>query len=326
MARSRGVAVVSATLISLPLIIVWGLVGAVISAMLIAAFTAVALAVRLHALGYSPLRFRWASPAVKPLLALGLASTASAVAHGASDVVSRGITLTNVGAKANGLIQAPVSVTGLLQGVLLGSVGAMSVAVVARASGSAEVRHELHRMLDFVIPFAALGFAVLGATAPLILRVLFSEAFAGAEGLFLPILLYQYTVVLYWIIGSPLLAAGRAGLWLSLELIGAGVKVALTWWLVPILGMEGLPISLVLFALLHLALNILVVDRALGITVAPSRYAGFALGAATIAACFWLPSLGPLGVAATATVIGATVAICVHTFRSTTQESEKGVT
>jgi O-antigen/teichoic acid export membrane protein len=315
MARSRGVAVAAATVLAIPLIVIWGLVGAVASALLIALFTSVALAARLRTLGYSPLSLTWSTPAMKALLALGLTSTASAVAHAGADVVSRGITLASVGTKANGLIQAPVSVTALLQGVLLGSIGAISIAVVARASGPAQMRQELQRMLDFLVPFAVLGFAALGALAPLVLRLLFSNAFAEAHALFLPVLLYQFTVVLYWIFGSPLLAAGRVGLWLALELIGAAAKVALAWWLVPMLGMEGLPLSLLLFALLHLALNIVGLRRALGITIAASRYAAVTLGATAIAACWWLPPLGLLGMGAATVILAATLAVCLRTFR-----------
>jgi O-antigen/teichoic acid export membrane protein len=170
-------------------------------------------------------------------------------------------------------------------------------------------------MLDFVVPFAVLGFAALGAFAPLVLRILFSEAFASAESLFLPVLLYQFTVVLFWMFGSPLLAAGRARLWLTLELVSAGTKVVLAAWLVPLLGVNGLALSLLLFALLHLSLNVLAAHRALGVTVAASRYAGVALGAAVIAACSWLPSFGPLGIAATAVALGITLAVCVRAFR-----------
>lgn len=316
MARWRGLAVAAATVAAVPLILLWGLVGAVASALLLALFTAVALGIRLRRLDYSPLHLRFDPSVTKALLALGMASAASGLAHAAADVISRGITLATAGTTANGLIQAPLSVTSLLQGVLLGTIGAMSVAVVARASGPVQMRGELLRILDFVLPIAVLGFAGLGALAPLVLRLLYTEAFSDAYPLFLPILLYQYIAVLYWILGSPLLAAARARLWLTLELIGAAIKVGLAWWLVPMLGMEGLPLSLFLFALVHLTLNIVSLNRALGISIDMARYAKFGVGAAAIGACWWLPTLGPLGTIATASILAATLAICVRTYRA----------
>jgi O-antigen/teichoic acid export membrane protein len=190
------------------------------------------------------------------------------------------------------------------------------VAVVARASGPVMVRQELVRMLDFVVPFAVLGFAVLGAFAPLALRLLYSNSFADAYALFPAILLYQFTAVVYWIIGSPLLATGRAPLWLSLELIAAGTKVGLAIWLVPTLGIMGFPLALFLVGLLHLTLNILCLDRAIKIRMPMSQYARIGLGSVAIIACWWLPTLGLLGIFAAATILLATSAICIKTFRS----------
>jgi O-antigen/teichoic acid export membrane protein len=76
MARSRGLAVVVATLLGIPLILVWGLVGAAASVLLLALFTAVALGRRLRKLGFSPLTLRFDPRVVRALLTLGRASAA----------------------------------------------------------------------------------------------------------------------------------------------------------------------------------------------------------------------------------------------------------
>jgi PST family polysaccharide transporter len=315
MARSRGLAIGLGTLAGLPLIIVWGIVGAAAAALLLAVSTAVALGARLRKLGLSPIRLARSRSAAISLLALGLASTASAVAHSGADVVTRSITISHLGASANGLLQAPLSVTALAQGVLLGSVGAISVAVIARARGVFQIRQELTRMIDFIVPFAALGFLILTALAPLVLHLLFSSEFIKAQPLFLPVSLFQYTVVIYWVIGSPLLAAGRAGLWLTLDLIGAVVKIALTWLLIPRLGIIGFPIALLLFALLHLALSLIAVRSALGISLPLSRLLTCALGAGAVILGGWLPGFGVLGILA-AGLLGIGLCVwCYRTFR-----------
>jgi ABC-type antimicrobial peptide transport system permease subunit len=207
MARSRGLAVVVATLAGIPLIVVWGLRGAVGSALLLALFTAVALGMRLRTLGLSPLSLHFDQRVARALLTLGMASAAISLAQAGADVVARGITLAHVGTRANGLLQAPLSVTALLQGILLGTVGAM-------------------------------------------------------------------------------------------------------------IGIRGLPLTLFIVGLLLLSLNIICLDRAVGIRIPRARYAAIAVGGAVIVACWWLPTMGPLGMVVTAAILTSNLAICAKTYRS----------
>jgi O-antigen/teichoic acid export membrane protein len=111
-------------------------------------------------------------------------------------------------------------------------------------------------------------------------------------------------------------ATGQAKLWLALEVVGAACKVGLAWWLIPSLGLIGLPLSLLMTGLLLLLLNIICLDRAVGIKIPATRYAAMAVGLAVIAACFWLPTLGTLGAVATAAILTANVAMCVKKYRS----------
>lgn len=314
-AKARGLAITFATIAGVPLILRWGMVGATVAVLLLAAATAVALGVRLRKLRFAPFNFAVSGAVLSSLLSLGIASTVSALAHAGADVVTRRLAIEQLGAHANGLIQAPVSVTALAQGVLLGSVGAISVAVIARAKDSAAIARELGGMIDFVVPFATLGFATIGAFAPWILTFLFSTEFLDAQPLFLPILLFQYTVVLYWIIGSPLLAAGRARLWLGLDLIGAASKVILAVLLIPGLGLIGLPVSLMLFAGLHLALSLAAL-RSVDVKPPWRRIASSALGAFAIGASTILPNFGAWGVSVTSVVLGTLSFLCYRTFRS----------
>jgi O-antigen/teichoic acid export membrane protein len=232
--------------------------GAAIQLVLLSAVVAGLLGWRCHALGYPPLRVRLERKPVVYLGSFGLMSVASGFAQGLSDASVRGALIACAGATANGLLQAPYVLAITVRGVILASIGSVSLATIAPQTDRGEISRAVDRLLNVVLPLGVTALGLLGLLGAYAMTLLYSHAFAAGAA-FLPYMLAaDLLLVFIWVIGAPVLAAGDRVLWLLLDLLFAATR-----WGVAILlmrRMDSLAVVLGILAgvALHCALNLAV--------------------------------------------------------------------
>jgi len=258
MAVWRSVAVLLATVMSVPTVWYFGFVGAAVQFVMLSVLVSVLLGWHTRRLGYRPLAFRFDSRHVAMLASFGIISMVNAIAQSLSDTAVRAALIVEAGATANGILQASDMVASTLKGILLGSIGSVSLATVAQLSDKAEISTAIDRLLNVVIPLGTLAFGLLGLLGVPAMIVLYSTAFTDGTGLFPYILSTDLLLVFIWVIGSTQLAAGDRILWLALGLLYAGTRWAVGILLLPHFGVLAVVIGFLVAAAIHLALTFMV--------------------------------------------------------------------
>lgn len=256
LAVGRGAAVLVATLIAVPVVWFFGFIGAAIQSFLLTALVAVMLGSRCRALGYSPLRVRLDQRMVAQLASFGIVSMASGFAQVLSNTAVRTHLIDAAGAAANGLLQAPLSLSITVRGIVLGSIGSVSLATIAATTDRAQISAAVDRLLNVVVPLAALALGLLGLLGAPSLSLLYSEAFTSAAMLFPWILAADLLLVFVWVVGAPLLALGDRVLWLVLDLVHAAARWALAVLLIPHVGSTAVVAGYLAAVVIHLGLNL----------------------------------------------------------------------
>jgi len=179
----------------------------------------------------------------REFVVLGLASFALALASSVLDSGQRAILIHELGLKQAGLFQAISMASGqgfaaLVNGVMLYLSPTLAALV---AASSARALPEWRRALDITVSLVAALSLVCIISAPVALRVLFSDEFSDAA----PALRWQAGAEVLrasaFVIGAILLPLGARVAWLSIGLGTVGIQAALSWLLIPEIGLEALP-------------------------------------------------------------------------------------
>lgn len=255
MAYGRSIALLLGTVVSLPVIWYMGLVGAALQLVITGGILIFTLDRRSRKLGFSPWRLEWSPTVLRTLVAIGLASLVSTFVQRISDVYIRTRLINIMGAAENGLYQAALSVTYQVQAIVLGSVGSYLTATISRQRSDEEVSSESNALLKIILPVGALFLGGLGAFAYFAIIVLYSGEFTGALSLFPYLLVAEYLSVMVWVVGAPLLAYNRLGVWLGLGLFQYLLRALLAILLMPHMGTAGVATATLTAAALHLGLT-----------------------------------------------------------------------
>ena len=259
LATQRSLAVLLATMISVPVVWVFGLVGAAATFLILNALLTVLLGLRCRSLGYNWLALRLNREVISVLAAFGIASMAAGFAQTFADTAIRASLLKQFGSDANGLLQAPLVIATTLQAIVLGSIGSMSLATLSHASNVEETRRTIDRLLNVAIPLSTVALGLLGLLGVPAMVVLYSDKFVGSAALLPWILCANLIQVFVWVIGAPLLASGDRALWLLLDLVWDGARWAFSIALLPRYGATAIAMGMLFGFGLHLVLNILAI-------------------------------------------------------------------
>jgi O-antigen/teichoic acid export membrane protein len=287
LAVRRSVAVVLATVVAVPIVWSFGFTGAAVQFFLLSAFVALLLGWRCRAIGYAPLQVALDRGTVACLASFGLVSMASSFAQGLSDTAVRASLIEAVGAKANGLLQAPYVLSLTLKGIVLTSIGTISLATIAPRSDRADVSGAVARLLDVVVPLGASALGLLGLFGAPALTWLYSEAFAPGAALFPYLLTADLLLVFVWVIGAPLLSAGDRILWLALELVYAAARWGLALLLMRRLGGVAVVVGYLGAVGLHLLLNLAIFRLRYGLWLHARHPVQLAVGSVLVAGLSW---------------------------------------
>src|SRR5262249_2379799 len=156
-------------------------------------------------LGYKPLRFHWHKRTALTLAGWGGAALASGLVYTAVDTLIRARLISMFGVAENGLYQAALLLCTQVTTVILGSIGAYSLAALSQTRDTKLVELRLANLLRTILPVSTITLGFLGVISQPLLSVLFSKSFDhGAK--FLPLLISgNFVQAAAWVIGAPLL-------------------------------------------------------------------------------------------------------------------------
>ena len=257
-ATKRGVAVIIATLASVPLVIVFGIAGACLQFAVASALLAVLLGHRCHQLGYRPLEFRWSKSSVAGLASLGGASLLSGFAFSLTDVLIRSQLIHYAGLAETGLYQAALLLSSQITAIVLGSIGVFSLASISRSTEPAVICRQLQSMYKVILPISAISLGLLGLLERPILHLLFSSQFQSSS-MFLPLLLVGNSVqAACWIAGAPLLGGGKVRAWLTLQIMCGVTRYWVAVAFLPKIGTQAIPLSFLVGQLIDLIASVVI--------------------------------------------------------------------
>lgn len=240
--RSRALAL--GTAVTLPLVWWYGLVGAAMQLTLLTALIVAFLDRRLRKLGYRPWAVAFHGPSLRLLAGFGIASLVAGFAQQAADLWVRSTLIRLLDAAQNGIYQAATSITYQVKAVVLGSVGAFSIATLSQDASPEAIRATSRRLLAVVLPIAGVALGGLGLVSGPAILLLFAPSFLPAQQVLPYLLLGEFLQVPVWVFGAPLLATGRVGAWLGFELGFAGLRAVTALVLLPRLGIVGVAVGM----------------------------------------------------------------------------------
>ena len=259
LATQRSLAVLIATGLCVPLVWVFGLIGAATTFLILNALLTLLLGLRCRALGYGWLAVRLDRRVIGVLAGFGLVSMIAGFAQTFADAAIRASLLKELGPDANGLLQAPLVLAATLQVIVLGSIGTMSLASVSQTQSKEEARRTIDRLLNVALPMSTAALGLLGLLGVPVLYAFYSEQFTTSAGLLPWILCADLVVVVAWVVGAPLLAFGDRAIWLVLELVWAAARWAFSIALLPVYGAAAVGMGMFLAVVLHVGLIIVMI-------------------------------------------------------------------
>jgi antigen flippase len=291
LSTKRAMAVLASTAVAVPLIAAFRISGACVQTLFASLFVAVLLGMRCRALGYQPLGIAWDRHTARTLTFFGGASLVSGFSNNATDTLIRAHLISSAGIAENGLYQAAFSLSSLVTTVILGSVGAYSLATLSQTRDTKIVASRMEELLRVVLPIAAVSLGGVGLLSQPIFSTLFSPAFNQAAR-FLPLLLCaNYVQAAAWVAGAPLLAFGLIRAWIVIQVVGVALRYAVTILSSPLIGANSVPAGVLAAMAFDLLANIVVCSRFItlridGRMLLPFSVGGIAVLCAALAGLF----------------------------------------
>jgi len=285
MSIKRSVAILVSTAVAVPLIALFREEGAAAQMAFGTLFLAVLLGLRCRQMGFRPLAFAWDKRIAFTLAGWGGATLISNFALSSTDTLIRGHLIATAGLAANGLYQSASLLSGQVMAIILGSIGAYSLATLSETKDTTVAKLRLTDLLRVILPITTLSLGALGLLSIPLLSILFTRTF-GQAATFFPLQLgANYFQAVAWIVGAPLLGFGFVRTWMFIQLAGSALRYVLTMWLSSFIGVHAVPAGLWLAIAFDLAANVVFCRRQLGITFDAPIIRTFLLGGAGILTC-----------------------------------------
>lgn len=107
----------------------------------------------------------------------------------------------------------------------------------------AALRSYVRTVLLLLVPVVGVGLLLFGLLRDFFIRLLFQEEFLAARDLLDFQLLGDFFKMVSWIFSYLIAVQARVKLYVITELASGAVYVALVSWLLPVMGLEGLPLA-----------------------------------------------------------------------------------
>lgn len=324
MSMKRSVAILVSTVAAVPLIAIFRMAGAAAQMVLGTVFLAVLLGRRCRKMGFHPLAFAWQKRTALTLAGWGGASLISNLALNSTETLIRGHLIATSGLAANGLYQSASLVSGQIMAVILGSIGAYSLATLAESNDTGVAKLRMTELLRLILPITTLSLGVLGLFSIPLLALLFTRSFIHAATFFPLQLGAHYLQAAAWIVGAPLLGFGFVRTWTLIQLAGSVLRLVVTFALSSWVGLYAVPGGLLVAVAFDLAADIVFCWFFLCIRFDPILGRTFLLGGLAILIC------AMIGISSHSliTLCGAALLLCAYVAAMAwreTQESWKAI-
>jgi PST family polysaccharide transporter len=243
MSLQRAGAVAVVTLASFPVVLRYGIHGAVAQIALLSIAVGAVHARRLVRLGFEPIRLAFQAPIAGRLLRYGVAALLMDLALNATDVFIRSAIAHRLGYSDIGFYQVAFALSVNVKLVVLGSLSSIAIADLNARLDMETLFERSGKLLGAILPITNLALGVLVLTSPLLVRILYTEDYLAAVPLVGPIAVGDYMQTLNRVLGAPMLALGRVRLWLGIGVIYVAVRVLVTFGLLPSLHLLAVPIG-----------------------------------------------------------------------------------
>jgi O-antigen/teichoic acid export membrane protein len=285
LSAARSLAVAAAALLAVPLVALWGLNGACLQMAVTSALLAAFLARRCRVIGFHPLSLSLHPATLRLLSTFGAASLLVGFCQNTVEAYVRGRLIDHSGMAENGLYQAALALSTQVTAVLLGSIGAYSLAAFSQTDSDVPLQSRMDNLLRVVIPASTLGLGLVGLFSHQVLLALYSPQFTAATR-FQPLLLAgNHLQVASWAFGSVILARGMIRSWIAVELSSTALRLAVVTVALPWLGVQALPASFALGVLFNVLAYSALCSRHCAVHASPATWAGFALGGVVAVLC-----------------------------------------
>ena len=169
--------------------------------------------------------------------------------------------------------------------VILGSIGAYSLATLSETKDTTIAKMRMTDLLRVILPVTTLALGFLGLLSIPMLSILFTRSF-GQASMFFPLQLgANYLQAAAWIVGAPLLGFGFVRTWMFIQLAGSALRYAVTMALSSFLGIQAVPAGLALAIAFDLIADIVCCNRCLGIRFDAKTIRAFFWGGSAILTC-----------------------------------------
>jgi len=259
------------------------------------------------------------------LVLLGASFMGAGLAGSAATYLVQVLVSRAFGVAGFGIYQAALSLSGLLIGFVLSTLGTdYYPRLSAAAKDDGRVVEMVNEQCQVALLLALPALSLLMVAAPQVLGLFYSASFSGATQLLRWFILSMLGRVLSWPLGYVLLAKGEGRSYLGSEIAVDLVQVALVYGCTRLWGLDGAGVAFVLLYLFHVSLMHWLIRRCLG-TAWNRRTRQFALGAAaSLGLLFANCSFNdrPAGWLLSLLIAGAVFLVC---FRLISRMSDLGV-
>lgn len=256
MTYSRSIALVAATVLSVPIVVYFGLVGAAVQVALVHGLTVLALDRRCRRIGYRPwgLAANWS--VFRALAVFGVSALIYNFSQQTADLFVRAELIRSFDAAQNGYYQAAMSILNQLGAIILGSVGSYAIARMSADTSRESITEIADGLISVVIPVSAVAFAGIGLLSGPAIIILFSSELLPAQSLMPLMLTGEFMLVAIWVLGASLLARKRIATWLTLGILSVAVRTIAALLLMPRFGVDGLAAAYLIGMAFHLVSNL----------------------------------------------------------------------
>lgn len=210
---------------------------------------------------------RWVIAEWRSLIIMGVGLTAASITGNASQLLLRSVITDRGGLSAAGLFQAAWTLTNVNLSVIL---SAMAVDYFPRLTALArhpeKLAETLNQQLHVALLLAGPILTLAVGFAPYLIRLLYSDSFAGASHLLQLQIAGDVLKLATWSMGYVLLALNATAGFFIAGLIFDISVVVLVWLLYPIMGLDSAGLGYVIALALSMVISLILIARH-GITI-----------------------------------------------------------
>lgn len=259
---------ISSLIITIPLVLFYGINGALLSILLAPIIFSVLSIIKLKNLRnifFTIKDLSFCKGSMNEILKIGLASLITGSLLQISLLICRIITIDNLGIEANGIFQSVLSISQNYFGIIFTSMAIYSLPKFSSISENSELVLSINENLRFIVFLIVPLIIFFYVFREYVISLLYTNEFQKATDLFSFQFLGDFFKATGWIIGLWLIARKKTIIWIILDIIYS-INLISIYYLVLnnfVNDITALSISYCITNLIHLVLNLLIIMKLL---------------------------------------------------------------